>query len=160
RAMEYAGFNASELARQLDWSASRVSRLLAGKRGGSAFDVSAITAICGIRGEERERLMALALDHNGPGWHQSHGARLPTQLATLIAHEDNARTISQFEFNLIPGLLQTNHYARALIEGAATVPRDEIDIRVSARLGRQNLLSRPHPPSLTFYIHEFALRLP
>jgi transcriptional regulator with XRE-family HTH domain len=159
-AMREAGFNANQIARQLEWSPSRVSRLLSGKRGGSTLDVSTFLFVCGVRGEEREHLMALALDHNRPGWHQQHGARLPKQLRTLIEHENKAIAIKQFEFNLIPGLLQTGDYARALIEEAGMHPPDEITDRVAARLGRQNLLSRRNPPKCVFYIHEFALRLP
>lgn len=158
--MEHAGLHASEMARQLDWSASRVSRLLSGKRGGSSNDIAVFLAICGVRGAERKRLMALALDQHRKGWVQHHGARLPKQLRTLINHEDKATKISEFEFNVVPGLLQTGEYARALITEAGTVPQDEIDELVGARLGRRKLFSRPKPLLFTFYIHEFALRLP
>jgi transcriptional regulator with XRE-family HTH domain len=160
QAMKYAGFNAAEMAHQLGWSPSRVSRILSGKRGGSSVDVATFLAVCGIRGEERDRLMTLTLDQNDPGWLQNHGARLPTQLLTLIDHETKAQKIREFEFNLIPGLLQTGDYVRALLEEAGTTPADEIDARVAARLGRKNLLSRRRAPMCIFYIHEFALRLP
>src|SRR5205814_3243575 len=103
-AMKQAGFSASDMARQLDWSPSRVSRLLSGRRGGSGYDVSAFVAVCGLRGPEKERLLNLALDQHRPGF-QSH---LPTQLRVLIDHESKAVAIKEFEFNLIPGLLQTD----------------------------------------------------
>jgi transcriptional regulator with XRE-family HTH domain len=160
RAMEYAGLSASGVARQLGWSPSRVSRLLSGKRGGSGYDVSAFLAVCGVRGEEREEVMQLCLDQHRRGWVQHHGAMLPLQLRTLMDHESKAVAITEFEFNLIPGLLQTDRYMRALLMEAGRVPVDEIDERVSARLGRQNLLSRPRAPMCTFYVHEFAFRLP
>jgi hypothetical protein len=60
----------------------------------------------------------------------------------------------------VPGLLQTGDYARALISEAGTVPADEIDDRVAARLARQSLFSRDRPARFTFYLHEFVLRLP
>ncbi|HEV8561329.1 MAG TPA: helix-turn-helix transcriptional regulator [Actinophytocola sp.] len=160
QAMKYAGFNAAEMAHQLGWSPSRVSRILSGKRGGSSVDVATFLAVCGIRGEERDRLMTLTLDQNDPGWLQNHGARLPTQLLTLIDHETKAQKISQLELNLIPGLLQTGEYARCLIEEAGTTPPGEIDARVAARLGRKNVFSRRQAPLCIFYVHEFALRLP
>jgi len=99
--------------------------------------------------------IAVALAHA-----QQHGARLPKQLRTLIDHENKATAISEFEFNLIPGLLQTGEYSQELITSAGTVPTEEIDDRVAARLGRQHLFSRRNAPTITFYIHEFALRLP
>lgn len=160
RAMKRAGFNASQLARQLDWSPSRVSRLLSGKRGGSGYDVSAFLAVCGVKGAERERLLALSLDQHRRGWFQQHGARLPKQLRTLIDHENKAAVLGEFQFNLVPGLLQTGDYVRALLAEAGRVPTDEIGDRVAAKLGRHSLFSKPDAPRFTFYIHEFALRLP
>jgi len=61
---------------------------------------------------------------------------------------------------VVPGLLQTGEYARALIRETGNVPPDEVDDRVAARLARQSLFSREHPARFTFYLHEFALRLP
>jgi transcriptional regulator with XRE-family HTH domain len=160
RAMEYAGFNQSSIARELEWSAGRVSRLLAGKRGGSVAEVSAFLATCGIRGKEYDRLMALCTDNERPGWLQQHGSYLPRQLRTLMDHENKAVTYADVQPLVIPGLLQTGDYARAVISRVANVREHEIEDRVQARLGRQSLLSRTRPPRFTFYIHEFVLRLP
>ncbi|MGI9001724.1 MAG: DUF5753 domain-containing protein [Pseudonocardia sp.] len=77
-----------------------------------------------------------------------------------INHEAKAVTIFEFGSTVVPGLLQTGDYARAVISCIATVPADEVDARVAARLARQRLLSRDRPPRLTFYVHEFVLRLP
>jgi len=160
RAMEYAGFNQSSIARELEWSPGRVSRLLAGKRGGSVAEVSAFLATCGIRGREYNRLMALCTDNDRPGWLQQHGARLPKQLRTLMDHEDKATKIGDYQATLVPGLLQIGEYARALMKEAGTLPEEEIEDRVQARLGRQSLLSRSRPPRFRFFIHELVLHLP
>lgn len=69
-------------------------------------------------------------------------------------------TIDSFELTVVPGLLQTTDHARALIRQAGTIPAGEVEDRVSARLGRQSLFGREHPARFTFFIHEFALRLP
>ena len=158
--MEYAGFTQSGMARELDWDASRVSRLLSGKRGGSGYDIAAFLAVCRVHGPEYERLMALTTDRARVGWHQQHGARLPPQLRTLIDHENRAMDIREFEFNLVPGLLQTTEYARALIEEAGTLPEDEIEERVRARHNRHMMISHKRAPQFTFFVHEFALHLP
>src|SRR2546423_3280534 len=94
-AMKEAGYSASDMARQLDWSPSRVSRLLSGKRGGSDLDVSAFVAVCGVKSPEKERLIGLALDQHRTGWVQP---LLPTQLRTLINHENKAVAIKEFQF--------------------------------------------------------------
>ncbi|MGH3813790.1 MAG: helix-turn-helix domain-containing protein [Pseudonocardiaceae bacterium] len=160
RAMLQARLDQKGTARLLGWSQSRVSRLLSGKRGGNEVDVSAFLAVCQVTGEERDRLLGICREQNTSGWLQQHGPRLPKQLLTLIDHENKALTIDEFEPTLVPGLLQTTDYARALIRGAGTIPPDEIEDRVAARLGRQGVFGREHPARFTFFVHEFALRLP
>jgi hypothetical protein len=78
----------------------------------------------------------------------------------LVDHENKAVAIVEFQPIIIPGLLQTGDYAQALLEQAATVPADEIQSRVATRLGRRSLFSKDYRPDFTFYVHEFALRLP
>lgn len=80
------------------------------------------------------------------------------QLVTLIDHENKAVTINDFEAIVVPGLLQTGEYARALICRSGNVPVEEIDERVAARLTRQSLFNRDRPARCTFYVHEFVLR--
>jgi transcriptional regulator with XRE-family HTH domain len=161
RAMREAGLDQKGASRLLGWSQSRVSRLLSGKRGGTEVDVSAFLAIVQVTGTERDRLLRICREQNTPGWLQQHGTRLPQQLRTLIDHENKAVTIDAFEAaTLVPGLLQTTDYARALIREGGTIPADEIEDRVAARLGRQSLFGRERPARFTFFIHEFVLRLP
>jgi transcriptional regulator with XRE-family HTH domain len=157
-AMLGSGLTGREAARRLGWSDSRVSRLLSGKRGGTTEDVSAFLAICGTTGRERDRLLELCREMSRTGWLQQHGRRLPEQLRTLIDHEDRAVTIGEFQPIVVPGLLQTADYARALLSGTGTLPREELDDRVTARLARQSVFGRG--TRFTFFLHEFALRLP
>ncbi len=156
RAMERARLTGKQAAHQLGWSPSWVSRLLSGKRNATAIQVAEFLAVCGVTGAERDRL----LDQHVPGWLQQHGSRLPQQVITLIDHEDKAVTIGEFQSTLVPGLLQTGDYARALLTEAGRVPAAEIGGRVAARLARQSLFSRHQPVTFTCYLHEFVLRLP
>ncbi|MGH3818836.1 MAG: helix-turn-helix domain-containing protein [Pseudonocardiaceae bacterium] len=160
RAMKDAGLAGKDVARLLDLSPSWVSRLISGKRNVSAVQASAFLAVCQAPSEERERLLELCEQQHTAGWFQQHGSRLPLQLVTLIDHENKAVAISDFESTVVPGLLQTGDYTGALIREAGTIPADEVDDRVAARLARQSLLSRDCPPRFTFFIHEFVLRLP
>jgi transcriptional regulator with XRE-family HTH domain len=160
RAMENAGLSGKDVAKLLDLSPSWVSRLISGKRNVTAVQASAFLAVCRAPNAERERLLELCEDQHTPGWFQQHGSRLPLQLVTLIDHENIAVVISGFDSMLVPGLLQTGDYTRALLKEAGRVPANEIDDRVAARLARQSLFSRSNPARFTFYLHEFVLRLP
>jgi len=160
RVMKRANLNGRQAAQQLDWSPSWVSRLLSGKREASELHVAAFLVLCRVTGPERDRLLALCREQHTPGWWQQYGSRLPQQVVTLIDHEDKAVAISAFESTLVPGLLQTGDYTRALLTEAGRVPVSEIDDRVAARLARQSLFSRDRPARFTFYLHEFVLRLP
>ena len=160
RAMHNAGLSGKDVARLLDLSPSWVSRLISGKRNVTAVQASAFLAVCQAPSAERERLLELCDGQHTQGWFQQHGSRLPLQLVTLIDHENKAVAISCFDSTLVPGLLQTGDYTRALLTEAGRVPAEEIDDRVAARLARQALFSRNDPARFTFYLHEFVLRMP
>jgi transcriptional regulator with XRE-family HTH domain len=159
QAIERAQFNGKQLAAHLGWSESHVSRLLTGRRGAKEVEVAAILALCGVTGEEHKRLMDLCQDQKTKSWFQQFGSRLPTQVRTLIDHENKAAQITEFEALMMPGLLQTDAYARALISRNANVPSDEVEDRVAARAARRIIFSRPYRPTCSFFIHEFVLRL-
>lgn len=157
-AMENANLSGKHAAHVLGWSESKVSRMLTGRQPVTETDVASLLALCMIKGEERERLLALAREHDQPGWVQTY--RLTDKLRTLINHEVRATDIMEFEPCFIPGLLQTEDYARTLLERSATLSPDLIESRVTTRLSRQTLFSRLDPPTCTFLLHEQAMRLP
>lgn len=159
-ALERAGLTGKQAADELGLSASWISRLLSGKRKATAAQVAGFLAMCRVTGPERDRLLELCEDQHNVGWLRQQGSRLPQQLVSLIDHESKAVAISEFETPGVPGLLQTGDYARAVISRNANVTVDEVDDRVAARLARHCMFSRERPPAFTFYLHEFALRLP
>jgi hypothetical protein len=158
--MENANLSGKYAAHVLGWSESKVSRMLTGRQPVKDTDVSALLALCLVTGDEKERLLDLARQYNQRDWLQKYSADLPDQLRTLINHETRAIQITQFEPCIIPGLLQTGDYARELLERSATVPPDQVELSVKARLSRQNIFSRERHPRFNFYLHEQAFRLP
>ncbi|RZS34311.1 helix-turn-helix protein [Herbihabitans rhizosphaerae] len=158
--MRKANMTAKQTANVLGWSDSKLSRMINGSRGASGEDVSALLAILLVTGKERRRLMSLCKEQDKPGLLQQFGNRLPRQLRTLIDHEDKAVKVGDFQGLVIPGLLQTQEYARALLEEAGRVPEEEIGDRVAARLARQSRLGGRDAPEFQFFVHEFVLRLP
>lgn len=159
-AMERANLNGQRISKKLGWSQPTISKLLHGRFYATEVDVATFLAVCEVTGDERTRLLKLAREQDDEGWLQQYGSRVPKQVKTLVQHEDRATAIRGFESWYVPGLLQTGDYARAAITCCVNVPAEEVEDRVDARLTRQNIFDRFDPPEFTFYIHEFALRLP
>jgi transcriptional regulator with XRE-family HTH domain len=158
KAREKAGFVGYQLANRLGWSASKISRAETGLQPLGEVDTAIFLSYCHAEREETKYLMGVARELSDAYHLRPHGSALPDELRTLIIQETTADVITDFEVTRIPGLLQTEDYARALL-AASSVPAKEISARVQARMDRQTLLARPKP-DITFFIHEFALRLP
>jgi transcriptional regulator with XRE-family HTH domain len=112
-----------------------------------------------VEEQRRGEMLILLREAGQRGWLQQYRSELPEAYSDYIGFEDEARSISNYESLFIPGLLQTEDYARALIRG--TVPyisNEEMENRVSARLARQELLDRENPPKLWVIMDEAAVR--
>lgn len=108
--------------------------------------------------EDRAELAALLKAAADQTWIQTTAASLPSPYATYIGFESEAEGLRNYEILAVPGLLQTEDYARAMIRGTApNVSRDEVESRVAARLERQRLLDRTNPLKLWAVIDESAL---
>jgi transcriptional regulator with XRE-family HTH domain len=153
-AMERANFSGKRLSELLGWSESRVSRFLTGRIGVTEVEVSAMLALCGVVGDQREQLLRLTREQSALGWLQSE------QSHTLAEHQRKALRISDFHAAFVPYLLQTENYARSVVSRMVNVSFDAIEERVSARMADQVVFSRSQPPNCAFYIHELALHLP
>lgn len=160
RVLEKAQLTGLEVARQLGWSQSDVSRMLTGKRAVKETDVATLLGMCRVEGRERARLLKLCQEANKRGWWQQYGSRLPKQLRTLIDHEDSAIRISDYQGTLFSGLLHTADYARAVITRSANLPNNEVDERVTARIARSAIFGRSTSARYTFFVQESVLRLP
>jgi len=134
------GWTVDYVAEQLMCSPSKVSRMETGHRGSSPRDVRDLCELYGVDGERREHLMELARE----GKQRSLWQSLNLPYSTYVALEAEATTISDYGLNLVPGLLQTADYARAVVRAA--VPRwvpEVVEQRVSGRLARQQILTSP-----------------
>lgn len=160
RIRKRANVTGREIARILHSDKSIISRIENGARQVSELDVAMYLVTCRASEEEFTRLTTLARQITDGPWLRAHGDALPDELRSLIFQENTASAITNYVPLLIPGLLQTEDYAREVFRWAGLVPADGIDMRVRARLARQQLLHRPQPPALTFYLHEHALRSP
>lgn len=109
--------------------------------------------------EEIESFLALCRDAAKPGWWHSYGDVLPDWFRTFVGLEEAASLIRGYEPHWVPGLLQTEDYARASVRtGFPYAPEGEVERRVKLRLERQRILDRPDPPRLWVVMDETVLR--
>lgn len=162
RLRKTAGLTTGESAARLGVSQSKISRIENSQLGLNLEEVAAMLGLYQVPMERREQLLDLVRKAAEPGWVQVHGGGLPDQWQALIDWEGRAVALRDFAPLLIPGLLQTADYARAIIAGTAPAERSEseLDVKVAARLGRQGILSRAMPPKLHVVLGEAALRMP
>ncbi|WP_306750329.1 helix-turn-helix domain-containing protein [Saccharothrix yanglingensis] len=148
-----------DVGKGLGVSASTISRLENGKRQPTPEEVSAMLAVIGVIGPERNRLLDRARGGDGSGLVEASNPTV--QSRTYLNFETRATVITDFELMLIPGLAQTPEYAYAIIS-AIQVDEEEssIEVRVGRRMARQAILARRRPPELNLILTEAALRLP
>ncbi|WP_425413134.1 helix-turn-helix domain-containing protein [Micromonospora matsumotoense] len=143
-------------------SESKISRMELGRVGFKERDVADLLTLYGVTAAaDRDALLKLARDANSPGWWHRYGDVLPGWFQSYLGLEAAAALIRSYEVQLVPGLLQTPEYARAVVllghRGAAV---EEVDRRVELRVQRQQVLHRADPPQLWAVIDEAALRRP
>lgn len=110
---------------------------------------------------EIDSFLDLAREANKPGWWQSYADVLPGWFRVFPGLEQAASLIRGYEPHCVPGLLQTEGYARALtMAGYPTARTEEIDRRVELRIARQQILTRSDPPALWVVFDEAVLRRP
>jgi len=141
-------------------SHSKISRLETGRVGFKDRDVVDLLTLYGVTDEtQREELRGLASRANSPGWWQGYSDMLAGWFEEYLGLEEAAVQIRTYEAQFVPGLLQTEDYARAVILLEYSNPK-EISRRVSLRTARQAILSGPNPTSLWAVLDEAVLRRP
>jgi transcriptional regulator with XRE-family HTH domain len=142
-------------ARQLDMSKSNLSRIENGQIKINPRDVRAALALYHVTGDDAEKLIEIARGAQQRGWWQSYSDVLPDWFEFYLGLEAEASSISTFEGEAVPGLLQTDAYARAITQ--LTVGDDEAERKVAARMRRQEALHRPDAVLVSAVINEAVL---
>lgn len=156
RLREAAGINRAAAASAIGCSPARIGHIEAGRNAPSKTDL--IVLIRDIYGADEETLAALEqlrTEASRRGWWSTFG--LPEALSGYIGLETDAASVRTLELELIPGLLQTEEYARAVYSLRGQFSAKEIDRRVAVRMQRQDRLTEPEPLQLTAVISQAAL---
>jgi transcriptional regulator with XRE-family HTH domain len=142
-------------------SESKISRMELGRVGFKERDIADLLTLYGVVDDERAALLTLATEANTPGWWHPYGDLLPNWLQYYLDLEAAATLIRSYEVQFVPGLLQTDAYARAVILlRYGEEDSKEVDRRVALRMTRKQLITRPDPPQLWAVIDEAVLRRP
>lgn len=143
---EEAGITVKGACEALEWSPPKLWRIERGKAAVRGVDVKYMCELYGADEKLTEALIALAKATREPGWWHAYGDTIPTWFELYVGLEQAASGLRVYEPDLVPGLLQTADYARAVVKlGEPTLADDEVDQRVHLRLARQQLLERTLP---------------
>jgi transcriptional regulator with XRE-family HTH domain len=157
-----AGLTSGEAARMVGWHQSKVSRIETGASGVKPADVRLLLDAYGVADSQlRELLLVLAGSDEGAGrhhwWHAYRGV-LPPTYRDFISLESQASAMRTLETSVVPGLLQTPEYARAVTRAAVGGLDDErLDALVEVRLARQDVLRADPPLELSAILDEAVL---
>jgi transcriptional regulator with XRE-family HTH domain len=159
---EAKGLTRSEAGYTIRASESKMSRLELGRVSFKERDIRDLLMLYGVQDpDQRDGLLSLAKQANEPGWWHRYSDILPNWFETYVGLEEAATLIRTYEGHLVPGLLQTKDYARAvLLAGLPSRSDEEVERLLRLRMDRQKLLARSDAPRLWAVVDEAALRRP
>jgi transcriptional regulator with XRE-family HTH domain len=162
RLREGAGITRDDAGYHIRASGSKISRLELGRVSFKERDVTDLLEFYAVDDvAEREKLLQLTREANATPWYQKFQDVVPDWFHVFVGLEEAAQLIRVYEVQFVPGLLQTEEYARAIMmQGEPGMDPHEVDRRVALRMGRQKLLTRENSPRYWVIMDEAALRRP
>src|SRR5215472_12828942 len=160
RLREQAGLTCEDVGQRLDCSGTRISRIETGRISIKPGDVRELLEIYGLTGTEADSLVQLSREARRKGWWHTYGGVLPTWFEAYVGLEAEAVRLRDFQSMVVPGVLQTEDYARAVLKAAPNAATPEaIDRQVALRMERQAILAQPNPPDMWVILSESVLRV-
>ncbi|WP_344461055.1 helix-turn-helix transcriptional regulator [Kitasatospora kazusensis] len=162
RLREGRGITREDAGYAIRASESKISRMELGRVSFKERDVADLLSLYGVADPtERESLLGLVREANKSGWWHSFNDVLPGWFQTYVGLEEAASLIRTYEVQFIPGLLQSEEYARAIFaQTRPVISEEELERRLGLRMRRQKLLTEGQSPRLWAVIDEAALRRP
>ena len=159
---EASGISREDAGYAIRGSGSKISRLELGRVSFKERDVEDLLTLYGVTDpEEREAFLDMVRKSNQPGWWHRYNDLMPSWFQDFVGLEESASRIQTYEIQFVPGLLQTEDYARAVArQGRPEASSEDIEHRVRLRLQRQKMFTRPNAPRLWAVIDESVLHRP
>ncbi len=158
--MRRSGKDRADIMSTLGCSVSKVGTILRGDTSVPPLELVALLDLFGVEGDERADLLHLGEEARRRRPKTPWGSAIPDRLRKFFNTEETARKIESYRPDLLHGLVQTEDYARAVIETNSALRPDEVTRLVQARLARQVRLTGPNPPELSMVVREAVLRAP
>jgi hypothetical protein len=146
-----------QVGEKLDCSASKISRIETARVAARILDVQALCRLYHADEEVSANLVTLAKEAKTPGWWQRFDDGVPDWFDTFLGMESVAATIRTYEVQLIPGLMQTDGYARALFEQSELASAETVERAVEIRAVRRATLTSETPPQYWAILSEAVL---
>jgi transcriptional regulator with XRE-family HTH domain len=160
RLRDGAGLTIDQVAEALECSPSKVSRIETGQVSATPRDVRDMLGLYRVGEAQREALVQVAREARQRGWWQKF-VDVPDGVPAYVGLEAAATSIDVYMSLIVPALLQTADYARAIIGAVRPdLPASEISRRVELRMSRQALLDQDNPPALRVLLEDAVLRRP
>ncbi|QUH04987.1 helix-turn-helix domain-containing protein [Saccharopolyspora erythraea] len=162
RLREANGISREDAGYSIRGSGSKISRLELGRVGFKERDVSDLLTLYKVTDEaERATFLDMVRKSNQPGWWHRYSDLVPSWFQDYVGLEESASRIQTYEIQFVPGLLQTENYARAIAtQGRPEASDQEVERRVRLRMQRQRLFQQPRAPRLWAVIDESVLHRP
>ncbi len=160
RARDAAGLRQADVAEAMDWSPSKLIRIERGDVGVSTNDLRVLLSHYGVKDKGRVNgLLELARSARGASYYDQYAdIVVKPGFKEYLAYEASASVIRQYDPVLVPGLLQTEEYARGLFRDVVGFEPQKADRAWALRQHRQEVLDRENPPDMLFVLDEAALR--
>ena len=157
---EKAGMSREQAAQAIDSSESTIGQMERAEGGLEPLTVKSLLMAYGVSDPgEIDAFLALSRDASKPGWWHSYDDVLPSWFRAAVGLEESASLIRAYEPQVVPGLLQTEGYIRAITAASSPAATEDFTERaVALRLARQQLLGRPDPPEYRVVLDETVLR--
>ncbi len=147
RRREAAGLSREDVNSALEWSSMKLYRIETARVTVSPGDIRELALLYHLKDADTEALVELARQAKRPGWWKGMSESLPAGFSAHLELESSARAIRRYDAQFVPGLWQTEDYARAVLSArSVTSTPEQIERQVTIRMRRQQILDRTSPP--------------
>ncbi|MDX6390559.1 MAG: hypothetical protein QOJ73_1622 [Streptosporangiaceae bacterium] len=156
-----AGLTIDDVAERLEWSSAKISRIENSRVSVLPRDVKFLLGVYGLTDADEawNVMLALARESRERGWWHQYGDAVPDWFEVYVGLEADAASIDAYDAEFVPGLIQTEDYARAITRAKLSdVADDDLARIVGVRMKRQELLTVADGPHIWFVINEAVVR--